>query len=154
MNADAVVIIVKTSTAGAKTTPIVIYPEEAGDIRTDVVQISGDSTAADNLELQFDGTGLTGGTYPATQNQVSNIACAGSGAITFTYTLTSTGDGSPIADADVWVTTDLAGTLTVASGVTDAFGQVIFYLDAGTYYLWRSKPGWDFTPQPDTEIVS
>jgi len=33
MNADTVAIIVKTSTSGAKTTPIVLYPEEAGDIR-------------------------------------------------------------------------------------------------------------------------
>lgn len=33
MNADTVAIIVKTSTSGAKTTPIVMYPEEAGDFR-------------------------------------------------------------------------------------------------------------------------
>jgi len=33
MNADTVAIIVKTSTSGAKTTPIVFYPEETGDIR-------------------------------------------------------------------------------------------------------------------------
>lgn len=55
MNADAVVIIVKTSTSGAKTTPIVLYPEEAGDIRTDATHISGDSTAADKLEALMDG---------------------------------------------------------------------------------------------------
>lgn len=57
MNADTVAIIVKTSTSGAKTTPIVLYPEEAGDIRADAVQISGDGTAADNLEAILDGTG-------------------------------------------------------------------------------------------------
>jgi len=43
----------------------------------DVSQISGDSTAADNLELQFDGTGLSGGTFPSTQDQVSGIANTG-----------------------------------------------------------------------------
>lgn len=32
-----------------------------------VVQVSEDATAADNLELQFDGTGLTGDTYPIDQ---------------------------------------------------------------------------------------
>lgn len=32
MNADTVAIIVKTSTTGAKTTPIVLYPKEAGDL--------------------------------------------------------------------------------------------------------------------------
>jgi hypothetical protein len=62
MDADSVVVIVKTSSSGAKTTPIFLYPEEAGDIRCDVVQISGDATAADNAELMFDGTGYAGGT--------------------------------------------------------------------------------------------
>lgn len=56
MNADTVAIIIKTSSTGAKTTPIVLYPEEAGDIRVDVVQISGDAAAADNLESYTDGT--------------------------------------------------------------------------------------------------
>jgi hypothetical protein len=62
MNYDCVSIIVKTSTTGAKTTPIVLYPEEAGDIRVDVTMVSGDATAADNAELMFDGTGYAGGT--------------------------------------------------------------------------------------------
>ena len=51
MNADTVAIIVKTSSSDAKTTPIVLYPEEAGDIRVDVTQIDGDGTAAQNLRL-------------------------------------------------------------------------------------------------------
>lgn len=67
MNADAVVVQVKTSSSGAKTTVIVMYPEEAGDIRADVVAISGDSAAADNLEAAADGTGynLGGGSVVA-----------------------------------------------------------------------------------------
>ena len=77
----------------------------------------------------------------------------GAGAITFTYTLTSTVDGSPIADAQIWVTSDYAGNNLLASGITDAVGQVIFYLDAGTIYVWRQKSGWDFT-NPDTEVVA
>lgn len=44
----------------------------------DIISISGDSVAADNLEAQYDGTGLTGGTYPATQAQIDGIA-VGSG---------------------------------------------------------------------------
>jgi hypothetical protein len=60
MNADTVAVIVKTTSSGAKTTPIVMYPEEAGDIRCDVVMISGDATAADNAESFFDGTGYAG----------------------------------------------------------------------------------------------
>lgn len=46
MNADTVAIIVKTTSAGAKTTPIVMYPEEAGDVRADVVQWNGSTVAA------------------------------------------------------------------------------------------------------------
>ena len=77
----------------------------------------------------------------------------GAGAITFTYTLTSTVDSAPIPDADVWVTSDQAGNNLLASGTTDANGEVVFYLDAGTVYVWRQKSGWNFT-NPDTETVS
>ncbi len=36
MNADTVAIIVKTSTTGAKTTVVVLYPQESGDVKVDV----------------------------------------------------------------------------------------------------------------------
>lgn len=78
---------------------------------------------------------------------------ASAGAVTFTYTLTSTADASPVADCAVWATTDEAGTNVVASGTTDASGEVVFYLDAATYYIWRQKVGWDFT-NPDTEVIA
>lgn len=41
MNADTVAVIVKTTSTGAKTTPIVLYPQEAGDIKVDLESISG-----------------------------------------------------------------------------------------------------------------
>jgi hypothetical protein len=47
MNADTVAIIVKS--AGAKTTPIVLYPEEAGDIRVNVTQVSGTTQTAGDI---------------------------------------------------------------------------------------------------------
>jgi hypothetical protein len=77
---------------------------------------------------------------------------AGAGAITYVYTLTEYPGGDPIADADVWVTSDSAGTNVLASGRTDAYGQVTFYLDAGTVYVWRQKSGYNAT-NPDTETV-
>jgi len=43
----------------------------------DTVKISGDSDAADNLESQYDETGLVGGTFPSTQDQISGIANTG-----------------------------------------------------------------------------
>jgi hypothetical protein len=45
MNGDCIAVIVKTSTAGAKTTVLVFYPEEAGDYRVDVVQWLGTAAA-------------------------------------------------------------------------------------------------------------
>jgi hypothetical protein len=82
-------------------------------------------------------------------NMVSSL---GAGAIAFTYTLTSAVDASPIVDADVWVTADAAGNTILASGRTDSNGEVTFYLDPGTVYVWRQKPGWNFI-NPDVETI-
>ncbi|MHA1286347.1 MAG: hypothetical protein ACTSPB_02970 [Candidatus Thorarchaeota archaeon] len=62
-------------------------------------------------------------------------------------------ESGPLAECKVWVTTDIAGLYIVASGYTDTLGKVTFYLDAGTYYMWRKKAGYVFT-NPDTEIVT
>jgi len=94
---------------------------------------------------------LTAGTVGAKSNTAA--AAAGSGAIEWEYTLTRSDTGAPIDGADVWVTSDAAGTVVLASGTTDSFGQVTFYLDAGTVYVWRQKSGYNFT-NPDTETVS
>lgn len=49
MNADCVAIIVKTATSGAKTVPIVLYPQETGDIKVDVTSLNGNATSAANI---------------------------------------------------------------------------------------------------------
>jgi len=41
MNADCVAVIVKTATSGAKTTPLVMYPQETGDIKVDTQSYGG-----------------------------------------------------------------------------------------------------------------
>jgi len=51
MNADCVSIIVKTSTTNAKTTPIVLYPQESGDIKVDLQSVLASGTAATNMQL-------------------------------------------------------------------------------------------------------
>lgn len=76
----------------------------------------------------------------------------GAGAIQWVYTLTSSEDSSPIPDADVWITSDSAGNNLLASGRTNGSGQVTFYLDTGTVYVWRQKSGWNFS-NPDVEEV-
>ena len=43
----------------------------------DMLAISGDATAADNLESQYDTTGLTGDNFPSKQSQLSAIANTG-----------------------------------------------------------------------------
>lgn len=85
--------------------------------------------------------------------RVSGVLGTGNGAIDFTYTLTNSVDGSPIENADIWITSDSAGSNLLASGQTDANGQITFFLDAGTVYVWRQKAGWDFN-NPDAEVIS
>lgn len=46
----------------------------ADNLQVDAVEISGDSTAADNLEAQYDGTGIAGDNFPATQSQINQVA--------------------------------------------------------------------------------
>lgn len=78
---------------------------------------------------------------------------AGTGLIPWEYTLTETVTLLPISGATVWATTDALGVNRVAQGVTDAFGVVTFFLNAGTYYYWRAKDGYEFT-NPDIEVVA
>jgi len=49
MNADTVAVIVKTSSSGAKTTVLVLYPEEAGDLRVNVTQVNGTNQTAGDI---------------------------------------------------------------------------------------------------------
>lgn len=79
---------------------------------------------------------------------------SGTGLIEWDYTLTDSGTGLPVADATIWATTDLVGANVVASGITDAFGKVTFWLDAGTYYIWSQKSGFTPDANPDTETVT
>lgn len=109
---------------------------------------AGECDTAGALALKVTGAGAV------QQNLVYQVATpATAGAITWTYTLTDADSGLPIAQAVIWVTTDVAGLNVVASGRTDDFGEVTFYLDAGTYYVWRRKAGYNFV-NPDTEAVA
>jgi len=79
----------------------------------------------------------------------------GTGAITVSYYVYADEEEEtgPIGDCKVWVTTDAAGLSIIASGYTNSLGKVTFYLDAGTYYMFRKKSGYNFI-NPDTEVVS
>lgn len=84
------------------------------------------------------GNGLWGGT-------------SGVGALEILYTLQAS--GLPVDGARVWVSTDTEGQNLVASGSTNTFGTVTFWLDAGKYYFWRYKPGVNFTPLTEEVVV-
>ena len=86
-------------------------------------------------------------------DQIAAIV-AGGGSETWPFTLTEAGSGEPVADASVWITADEEGEgEVIASGSTDNFGVVTFFLDPGTYYFWAEKSGWNFT-NPYTQEVS
>lgn len=77
----------------------------------------------------------------------------GAGAIAWVYTLTNSISSVPIAGAEIWITSDSSGNAVIASGLTDSSGQVTFYLDAGTVWVWTQHPDFSFS-NPDQETVS
>ena len=87
-------------------------------------------------------------------SELMNVTTAGTGNTKFDYYMyeDEEDETDPITNCYVWVSTDLAGTNIVASGYTNTFGKVEFWLDTGTYYFWRSKSGFRFT-NPDIEVV-
>lgn len=91
---------------------------------------------------------------------IGSLIGAAPGCIQYTYTVTNTVTGLGEPGVTVWVTTDLAGTNTIWSGTTDAFGVArdsengLPCLDAGTYYFWKHKVGFIDNQDPDTEVVS
>jgi hypothetical protein len=90
----------------------------------DVVAISGDTTAADNLESQYDTTGLTGDSFPSTQAQVGAIS-VGSSTISIqaeSYVLT-TGVQSSGTFADTATVDGVHHEHTDTAGVIDLYYQ-------------------------------
>jgi hypothetical protein len=110
-------------------------------------------TAGDPWSTPLPGAYLAteaGGILSAIKTKTNTLG--GAGAITWTYTVTDSVTALPIADVDIWVTTDIVGANIIASAKTSAAGVATFYLDAGTVYVWRQKSGYTFT-NPDTEVV-
>ena len=93
---------------------------------------------------------IAGGAGPWT----SAASAAGSGAISKTITITK--DAVAVDGAEVWISTDEAGTVVVAGTlVTDIAGEVTFMLDAyPTYWAWVQKGGVNFATNPTTFAVT
>lgn len=107
MNADCVAVIVKTSSSGAKTTVLVFYPVEAGDIDVDVTSWSGTAVASPDTAgypkvtiKSGTGTGevsLTSGIASVNQTQIAGSATASTNMSAAARTITTgTVDGGGI----------------------------------------------------------
>lgn len=96
--------------------------------------------------------GADSDTLKTLSDAIDDIPTQGSGATEETLTIQD-GDSNPLDGAEVWLTTDVGGSNVVASGVTDALGQVTVWLDAGTYYAWVQLAGYDIS-NPTTVTVS
>ena len=76
MNADTVAVIVKTTSSGAKTTTLVIYPLEDGDIVANMTQVGGQTASASGT-VTFPAatlastTNITAGTIATVTNRVT-----------------------------------------------------------------------------------
>lgn len=150
---------------------IVLYPDETVDgelvarvlkefsienrfDEVDLTKISGDTTAADNLKLQYDTTGLTGDTFPATQAQVGTIATGAGGLSvlitafakvgtepeTNTFEATQQGDGVYHIVEDDAPNTDFYYQATVSAGGKATSFEWLGYIqsngDTTTVWYW------------------
>lgn len=136
---------------------------QLNEIPADVIMISGDTPAADNLELQYDGTGIIGDTFPSFQSQLASIANVGSAVHTpaDSYTLTtgtqSSGTVSSTAalDGTNHEHTDVAGEMKlyyeflIGSGIPT---QVVLtgYLNGNNDNL--EVNGWDWVASAWVQI--
>lgn len=130
----------------AITTPTVVVveytnattPSTVEGVDSDIITFSNSATVLNNIA----------------KSPLASVG-QGTGSCRFVYTLTVLGSTQPIADATVYVTSDIGGGNIIAGpSLTDENGQATFYLDIGsTYYLWRSKGGMNFS-NPDIETLS
>jgi hypothetical protein len=119
MNADTVAVIVKTTSVGAKTTTIVMYPEEAGDIRVNVTQVAGTTQTAGDI---IGDTNDIQARLPAAL--VSGRIDASVGAMA-TGVLTATAIAADaITDAKVASDVTIASVTGAVGSVTGAVGSV------------------------------
>ncbi len=82
-----------------------------------------------------------------------SINLVGLGSIEAPLIIEST-NGERIDGVAVWVTQDLAGDKVVAGTLyTDGQGLVTFWLDEGTYYVWKQLNGYNFN-NPDQITVT
>jgi len=141
MNADTVAIIVKTTTTDAKTTVLVMYPEEAGDIRVNVTAYGGTAGTFSSGRPEVNtshaaGTAWNSGAIGAATLAADTIAAAkiATGAITAAKFAAGAIDAAAIADNAIDAGALAADAITaakVASDVGAEFAAALLDLAAG-----------------------
>ena len=103
----------------------------------DIAAISQDATAAANLKLQYDGTGVSGGTFPARQDQISALSIGAAGlSVNASSVNVTTGN-----ETNSYTDTFSAGVIHI---VEDAGGITLYeyefdlseFLGTATNFLW------------------
>ncbi len=111
-----------------------------------------DDAALEATLTAMKGEGWTNETLKAIAEAVEASNLLGPGGVATTITVHDA-LGNPIDGVAVWITSDAAGTDTIAGTLhTNASGQVTFMLDhdAGPWYAWRQKSGYDDFTNPLT----
>ena len=112
LNADTVVVIVKTGTAGAKTTPIILYPQSAGD-----------------LPVTIEASGITTGSF---SSGAINAAAIASDAITAAKIASDAITAAKIASDAITAAKIATDAITAAKIAADAIGASELAADAVT----------------------
>lgn len=107
MDGDVVAVIVKTSTGGAKTTPMVFYPQESGDIKVDVQSIAGAAVSTTSAQLGVNVVNAAGTAW-------------GSGAITAGVIATNAIGADELADGAITAATFAASAIDATAIAADA----------------------------------
>jgi hypothetical protein len=106
-----------------------------------------ESATLGELAVTASGAGTT------QQNLTYQIGDATAGFGSIQHTINVQVDATNIDGAEVWITSDIAGAKLVAGTLTtNSQGNVNFWLDSGTYYVWVQAAGQNFT-NPTTITV-
>ncbi len=127
MNGDLIMVIVKTGTAGAKTTPIVMYPEEAGDIRVNVTEwLDTTPNALVSGRVDISAGAIAANVITAASINAAAITSAKFGAGAINATVIATG----AIDADALASDAVMEIRSLVNDTADAGGSSTTVVDA------------------------
>lgn len=100
-----------------------------GIVDANIEKVDTDATSAENLKNQYNGTGLSGDTYPATQASVANIGSGTAGAINYKADTDNTGGAIKGASFVGNVTSGTLANTAVEDGVSYTFEDTANVID-------------------------